>query len=162
MKFHLLGGLCFNNLPKVIFTRLNKVCKLVLSDINWRERTLLKRLSNMRKNCFLFSVFFFFSFLFFFFLQRFNTPILFHKTRLKTLLFRVKATLEIKKRHGNSRENFATEEETFFDSREILIFYVSGKFDIELILRCLFLQTVAKLSITCNVSFCDLVQLAEY
>ena len=52
--------------------------------------------------------------------------ILFDNTTLETLVWRVKVTLEIKKRHGNSRENFATGEETFLDCREILI--VSGKF----------------------------------
>ena len=52
--------------------------------------------------------------------------ILLDNTRLETLVCRVKTTLEINKRHGNSRQHFATEEETFLDCREILI--VSGKF----------------------------------
>ena len=138
MKFYLRGGLCFNNLPKVMFTRLNKVCKLVLSNTSWREKTLQKRLSNMLKYFFVFGL------VFFFLCNVLTRQILFDKTRLETLLCRVKVTLEIMKRHGNSRENFATEEEMFLDCREILI--VSEKFTIELILRCLFLQTVAKLS----------------
>ena len=56
----------------------------------------------------------------------------------------MKATLEIKKRHGDSRQNFATEEEIFWVVAKNLLFQES--FNIELILRCLFLQTVAKLS----------------
>ena len=52
-------------------------------------------------------------------------PFVFDNTRLETSVCRVKATLEIK-RHGNSIQNFATEEETLLDCREILI--VSGKF----------------------------------
>ena len=43
---------------------------------------------------------------------------LFDNTRLETLVCQVKVTLEISKRHGNSRQNFATEEETFLDCRE--------------------------------------------
>ena len=77
----------------------------------------------------------------------------FDKTRLETLLCRVKATLEIKKRHGNSRKKFATEKETFLDYHEILI--VSGKFNIELILRCLSFKLLQN-CLTCNVAFCDL------
>ena len=60
------------------------------------------------------------------FLNASTRQILFENTKLENSVCRVKATLKIKKRHGNSRQNFATEEETFSDCREILI--VSGKF----------------------------------
>ena len=66
-----------------------------------------------------------FAFVLFLFCNVLTRQVLFDKTRLETLLSRVFATLEIKKRHGNSRQNFATEEEMFLDCRVILI--VSGK-----------------------------------
>ena len=59
----------------------------------------------MERNCFFFS--------FFFFLQRLTRQILLNNARLETLVCRGRATLEISKRYGNSRQNFATEEETF-------------------------------------------------
>ena len=59
-----------------------------------------------------------FLFSFRFFLQCLTRQILFDNTRLETLVCQVKVTLEILKRHGNSRQNFATEEETFLDCRE--------------------------------------------
>ena len=84
------------------------------------------------------------------FLQRFNTPNpkSLDNTRLETSVVRVKETLEINKRHGNSRQNFATEEETFLNCREILVGFskVLINFNIELTLPCLFFQTVAKFS----------------
>ena len=86
----------------------------MLTNTSWRERKLNKRLSIMLKNCFV---------CFFNVLTR---QILFDNTTLETSVCRVTPTLEIKKRHGNSRQNFATEEEAFLDCREILI--VSGKF----------------------------------
>ena len=51
---------------------------------------------------------------------------LFDNTRLETVVCQMKVTVEISKRHGNSRQNFATEEETFLDCGEKLI--VSRKF----------------------------------
>ena len=83
----------------------------MLSNTSWRERTLPKRPSNMLKNWIFFS-------------NVLTRQILFDNARLETSVCGVKATLEIK-RHGNSRQHFATEEETFLDCREILI--VSAK-----------------------------------
>ena len=57
---------------------------------------------------------------FLFFLPRLTRQILFDNTRSET--FQVKVTLEISKRNGNSRQNFATEEETFLDCRENWLF----------------------------------------
>ena len=57
-------------------------------------------------------------FLLFFFSQRLTRQILFDNTRLETLVCQVKVTLPISKRHGNSRQNFATEEETVLGCRE--------------------------------------------
>ena len=69
---------------------------------------------------------FLFCFLFFFFFNVLTRQILFDNMKLETSVFRVKATLEIKKRHGNSRENFVTEEETSLGCRKMLT--VSLKF----------------------------------
>ena len=83
--------------------------------------------------------------LFCFFGNVFTRQILFDNMGLEILVCRAKATLEIKKRHGNSRKKFATEKEIFLDCRKKLI--VLGKFK-NLIdtFQCLFLQTVEKLS----------------
>ena len=74
----------------------------MLSNTSWREYTL--HAQNYGFQTYRETV----SFLFF--LQRLTRQILFDNTRL--------VTLEISKRHGNSRQNFATEEETFLDCRE--------------------------------------------
>ena len=81
----------------------------MLSNTIWREKTLQNRVSNMLKNGFFSNVL--------------TRQILFDNTRLETLVCRVKVALEIikRKRHCNSRQNFATEEESILNCQEILV-----------------------------------------
>ena len=63
----------------------------------------------------------------FFVLQRYKTrQIIFDNTRLETSVCRVKATLEIKKRHGNSREIMQQKKKRFWIVAKYR--FVSGKF----------------------------------
>ena len=105
---------------KVIFTRLNKVCNLCCQiQVGVKEHRIAKAALKLAEKLFVC--------LFVCFCNVLTRKIIFDNTRLETSVCRVKAiTLEIKKRHGNSKTKFCNRRRSVLDCREILI--VSGKF----------------------------------